>query len=73
MQEITREINFAESTFVTALDIERVKQLLEYLLRQYEMQSWAPIIGTSWVNKLWNTAAKSITLNVPVGAACAGN
>jgi trans-2,3-dihydro-3-hydroxyanthranilate isomerase len=71
MQEITREINFAESTFVTALDIEKGEATVRIFTPAHEMQfAGHPIIGTSWVilNKLWNTAAKSITLNVPVGA-----
>ena len=71
MQEITREINFAESTFVTALDLEKSEATVRIFTPAQEMQfAGHPVIGTSWVilNKIGNGSAKSITLNVPVGA-----
>jgi hypothetical protein len=43
MQEITREINLPR-VLLLRLDIERVKQLLEYLLRHMKCICRAPII-----------------------------
>ena len=71
MQEITREINFAESTFVTAIDADTKQATVRIFTPASEMQfAGHPIIGTSWVilNKRWSSKIKSITLNVPVGA-----
>jgi trans-2,3-dihydro-3-hydroxyanthranilate isomerase len=42
MQEITREINFAESTFVTALDIEKGEATVRIFTPAHEMQFAAP-------------------------------
>ena len=70
MQEITREINFAESTFVTALDIEGKEANVRIFTPASEMKfAGHPVLGTSWVilNKIWNSAIQNITLNVPVG------
>lgn len=70
MQEITREINFAESTFVTALDTENKTANVRIFTPASEMQfAGHPVIGTSWVilNKLWESNSREITLNVPVG------
>lgn len=70
MQEITREINFAESTFVTAIDAEKAQATVRIFTPASEMQfAGHPVIGTSWVliNKIWNSGKKSIILNVPIG------
>lgn len=70
MQEITREINFAESTFVTALDTENKTANVRIFTPASEMQfAGHPVIGTSWVilNKLWESNSSEITLNVAVG------
>ncbi|MDG2430841.1 PhzF family phenazine biosynthesis protein [Flavobacterium sp.] len=71
MQEITREINFAESTFVTSLNAETKEASVRIFTPASEMQfAGHPVIGTSWVilNKIWNATSKNITLQVPVGA-----
>ena len=71
MQEITREINFAESTFVTAINEQTKEASVRIFTPASEMQfAGHPVIGTSWVilNKIWNATSKNITLQVPVGA-----
>ena len=70
MQEITREINFAESTFVTAVDVENNQAAVRIFTPASEMQfAGHPVIGTSWVilNKVFDHGTKAITLNVPIG------
>ena len=70
MQEITREINFAESTFVTALNTESKTANVRIFTPASEMQfAGHPVLGTSWVilHKLWKLDSNKITLNVPVG------
>ncbi|WP_456314234.1 PhzF family phenazine biosynthesis protein [Pseudomonas shirazensis] len=70
MQKIAREINFAESTFVTKLDRENNKAEIKIFTPSQEMQfAGHPIIGTSWVliNKIFDNSPESITLNVPIG------
>ncbi|MDR7210071.1 PhzF family phenazine biosynthesis protein [Flavobacterium piscis] len=70
MQKIAREINFAESTFVTKLNLENNTAEIKIFTPESEMKfAGHPIIGTSWVlmNKVFNNAPKKITLNVPIG------
>src|SRR4051812_7984598 len=70
MQKIAREINFAESTFVTKLDKENNKAEIKIFTPSQEMQfAGHPIIGTSWVlmHKLFDNLPENITLNVPIG------
>lgn len=71
MQEIAKEINFAESTFVTALDAVNNKADVRIFTPASEMQfAGHPVIGASWVilNKIWTSKIKNITLQVPIGA-----
>lgn len=70
MQVIAREINFAESTFITALDAENAKATIRIFTPASEMQfAGHPIIGTSWVlmNKVLEQGSRAIVLNVPKG------
>ena len=70
MQKMAREINFAESIFVTKLDKENNKAEIKIFTPSQEMQfAGHPIIGTSWVliNKIFNNSPENITLNVPIG------
>ena len=70
MQKIAREINFAESTFVTKLDKENNKAEIKIFTPSQEMQfAGHPIIGTSWVliNKIFDNSPENIKLNVPIG------
>ncbi|WP_417942048.1 PhzF family phenazine biosynthesis protein [Flavobacterium sp. RS13.1] len=70
MQKIAREINFAESTFVTKLHKENNKAEIRIFTPEYEMQfAGHPIIGTSWVlmNKIFDNSPDEIKLNVPIG------
>ncbi|HEX8014971.1 MAG TPA: PhzF family phenazine biosynthesis protein [Flavobacterium sp.] len=70
MQKIAREINFAESTFVTKLDKENNKAEIKIFTPAHEMQfAGHPIIGTSWVlmNKIFENSPENIKLNVPIG------
>ncbi|PXY43462.1 PhzF family phenazine biosynthesis protein [Flavobacterium hydrophilum] len=70
MQKIAREINFAESTFVTKLDKENNKAEIKIFTPSQEMQfAGHPIIGTSWVlmNKIFDNSPGEIKLNVPIG------
>jgi trans-2,3-dihydro-3-hydroxyanthranilate isomerase len=70
MQQIAREINFAESTFVTAMATEDNKATIRIFTPAHEMQfAGHPIIGTSWVlmNKIFAHHPKAIELNVPIG------
>jgi trans-2,3-dihydro-3-hydroxyanthranilate isomerase len=70
MQQIAREINFAESTFVTKLDRENNKAEIRIFTPAQEMQfAGHPIIGTSWVlmNKIFDNLPSEIKLEVPIG------
>lgn len=70
MQKIAREINFAESTFVTKLDKENNKADIKIFAPSQEMMfAGHPIIGTSWVlmNKILDNSPVEIKLNVPIG------
>lgn len=70
MQQIAREINFAESTFVTKLDRENNKAEIRIFTPAQEMQfAGHPIIGTSWVlmNKIFDNSPSEIKLEVPIG------
>lgn len=70
MQQMAREINFAESTFITKLDREKNKAEIRIFTPAHEMQfAGHPIIGTSWVliNKIFDNSPENITLEVPIG------
>ncbi|GAA3733469.1 PhzF family phenazine biosynthesis protein [Flavobacterium ginsengisoli] len=70
MQQMAREINFAESTFVTKLDKANNKAEIRIFTPAHEMQfAGHPIIGTSWVlmNKIFENAPNEIKLEVPIG------
>lgn len=70
MQQIAREINFAESTFITKLDLENKSADIKIFNPAQEMQfAGHPIIGTSWVlmNKVFENEPANIKLNVPIG------
>jgi trans-2,3-dihydro-3-hydroxyanthranilate isomerase len=70
MQKIAREINFAESTFITKLDPENAVAEIRIFTPEHEMKfAGHPIIGTSWVlmNKIFKNQPTKITLSVPVG------
>lgn len=70
MQQMAREINFAESTFVTKLDKANNKAEIRIFTPAHEMQfAGHPIIGTSWVlmNKIFENSPNEIKLEVPIG------
>lgn len=70
MQTIAREINFAESTFITKLDLQNNSAEVKIFTPAQEMKfAGHPIIGTSWVlvNEIFQNNPLSITLQVPVG------
>jgi trans-2,3-dihydro-3-hydroxyanthranilate isomerase len=70
MQNMAREINFAESTFITKLDRENNSADVKIFTPAAEMQfAGHPIIGTSWVlmNKVFENSPENIKLNVPIG------
>lgn len=70
MQQIAREINFAESTFITTLEPENNKAAIRIFTPAHEMQfAGHPIIGTSWIlmNKVFKNSPSSIILKVPIG------
>ncbi|MEN2400997.1 PhzF family phenazine biosynthesis protein [Flavobacterium sp. MC2016-06] len=70
MQQIAKEINFAESTFVTKLDRKNNKATIKIFTPASEMQfAGHPIIGTSWVlmNKIFENSPSEIKLEVPIG------
>ncbi|WP_426064321.1 PhzF family phenazine biosynthesis protein [Flavobacterium sp. DSP2-3-1] len=70
MQEIAREINFAESTFITELDAENNSATIKIFTPEHEMKfAGHPIIGTSWVlmNKIFEQQPEKIILSVPIG------
>ncbi|OXA95789.1 PhzF family phenazine biosynthesis protein [Flavobacterium hercynium] len=71
MQTIAREINFAESTFVTKLDLENNSAEIKIFTPGQEMKfAGHPLIGTSWVliHKIYKNIPDNITLQVPIGA-----
>ena len=70
MQEIAREINFAESTFITKLNADNNSATIRIFTPEHEMKfAGHPIIGTSWVlmNKIFKHQPEKITLSVPIG------
>jgi trans-2,3-dihydro-3-hydroxyanthranilate isomerase len=70
MQKIAREINFAESTFITKLEPEISAAEIRIFTPEHEMKfAGHPIIGTSWVlmNKIFENEPEKITLSVPIG------
>src|SRR3970040_676889 len=70
MQQIAREINFAESTFVTVTAAEDNKATIRIFTPAHEMRfAGHPIIGTSWVlmNKVFKHQPNEIELKVPIG------
>lgn len=70
MQKIAREINFAESTFITKLSPENNAAEIRIFTPEYEMKfAGHPIIGTSWVlmNKIFGNHPQNIALTVPIG------
>ena len=70
MQKIAREINFAESTFITKLDDKNGVAEIRIFTPEHEMQfAGHPIIGTSWVlmNRIFENQPKNISLSVPIG------
>lgn len=70
MQRIAKEINFAESTFITKLDFENNRAEIRIFTPASEMKfAGHPIIGTSWVliHKVFKNEPDAITLNVPIG------
>jgi len=70
MQQIAREINFAESTFITSIEPENNSASIRIFTAEHEMQfAGHPIIGTSWVlmNKIVESNPQNFKLSVPVG------
>ena len=70
MQKIAREINFAESTFITNIDAEKNCASIRIFTAEHEMQfAGHPIIGTSWVlmNKIVESNPSNFSLTVPIG------
>lgn len=70
MQTIAREINFAESTFITKLSPDTNAAEIRIFTPEYEMKfAGHPIIGTSWVlmNKIFENQPQNIALTVPIG------
>jgi trans-2,3-dihydro-3-hydroxyanthranilate isomerase len=70
MQQIAREINFAESTFITELHPHNNSATIRIFTPEKEMQfAGHPIIGTSWVlmNKVIESNPRNLKLTVPIG------
>jgi len=70
MQKIAREINFAESTFITDIQPENNRAAIRIFTAEHEMLfAGHPIIGTSWVlmNKIFENQPLKIALSVPIG------
>jgi trans-2,3-dihydro-3-hydroxyanthranilate isomerase len=70
MQKIAREINFAESTFITKIQPENNCAAIRIFTAEHEMQfAGHPIIGTSWVlmNKIIESQPRNFNLSVPIG------
>jgi trans-2,3-dihydro-3-hydroxyanthranilate isomerase len=70
MQQIAREINFAESTFITKLEPQNNRAAIRIFTPEKEMQfAGHPIIGTSWVlmNKVIKNNPQNLKLYVAIG------
>ncbi|RTY83669.1 PhzF family phenazine biosynthesis protein [Flavobacterium sp. ZB4P23] len=70
LQTIAREINFAESTFITKLQPENKTAAIRIFTPDHEMKfAGHPIIGTSWVlmHKIFENKPEKISLSVPIG------
>jgi trans-2,3-dihydro-3-hydroxyanthranilate isomerase len=70
MQNIAREINFAESTFITQIDKETNAATIRIFTPEFEMKfAGHPIIGTAWVimNRIFSDPKQPINLMVPIG------
>lgn len=70
MQKIAREINFAESTFITSIQPEKSSAEIRIFTAEHEMKfAGHPIIGTSWVlmNKVFENQPRDLKLTVPIG------
>jgi trans-2,3-dihydro-3-hydroxyanthranilate isomerase len=70
MQKIAREINFAESTFITKIQPEKNSAEIRIFTVEHEMKfAGHPIIGTSWVlmNKIIESQPRNFNLSVPIG------
>ncbi|AOW09579.1 PhzF family phenazine biosynthesis protein [Flavobacterium gilvum] len=70
MQKIAREINFAESTFITVLQPENNSAEIRIFTAEHEMKfAGHPVIGTSWVlmNKIFESQRRTLKLTVPIG------
>ena len=70
MQKIAREINFAESTFITSIQLENNSASIRIFTAEHEMQfAGHPVIGTSWVlmNKIIESQPQDFKLSVPIG------
>ena len=70
MQKIAREINFAESTFITKIQPENNSAAIRIFTAENEMRfAGHPIIGTSWVlmNKIVESQPRNFKLSVPIG------
>jgi trans-2,3-dihydro-3-hydroxyanthranilate isomerase len=70
MQKIAREINFAESTFITKIQPEKNSAAIRIFTAEHEMKfAGHPIIGTSWVlmNKIIESQPRNFNLSVPIG------
>jgi trans-2,3-dihydro-3-hydroxyanthranilate isomerase len=68
MQLIAREINFAESTFITKR-WSKCAATIRIFTPEHEMQFAGHPSGTSWVlmNKIFENKPDKITVTVPVG------
>jgi trans-2,3-dihydro-3-hydroxyanthranilate isomerase len=68
MQLIAREINFAESTFITKR-WSKCAATIRIFTPEHEMQFAGHLSGTSWVlmNKIFENKPDKITVTVPVG------
>jgi trans-2,3-dihydro-3-hydroxyanthranilate isomerase len=70
MQNIAREINFAESTFITQIDKRSNSATIRIFTPEFEMKfAGHPIIGSAWVimNTIFGNPSQAINLTVPIG------
>jgi trans-2,3-dihydro-3-hydroxyanthranilate isomerase len=70
MQKIAREINFAESTFITSIQPKNNSASIRIFTPENEMRfAGHPIIGTSWVlmNEIVESQPRNFKLSVPIG------
>ncbi len=70
MQNIAREINFAESTFITQIDKASNSATIRIFTPEFEMKfAGHPIIGSAWVimNTIFGNPSQPINLTVPIG------